>query len=256
MAVSIVAHAALVVLAVMIANRQPPPANSPVPSTDFDRLVFLEIAGPAGGGGGGGDVTIVPASVVRAEGEAAVSTPAPAPSLQPDPVAPPPVTPPPVASLPIASSAADVLSAVGAMNPLTGPPSRGPGVGPGADGGKGPGTGGGAGRGVGEGLQDGMGGGVYQMGAGIESPVRLREVQPTYTAGAMRARIQGTVWVEATVLASGRVVDPVVVRSLDRVYGLDGQAVQAALATPFRPGKKDGKPVAVRVVFELTFALR
>jgi len=109
---------------------------------------------------------------------------------------------------------------------------------------------------VGPGLDDGTGGGVYQIGAGVESPERLREVKPTYTSGAMQAKLQGVVWIEATVLASGRVVDPVVVRSLDRVHGLDAQAVQAVLATPFRPGRKDGRPVAVRVVFELTFALR
>jgi TonB family protein len=256
MVVSLVVHAALAVVAVSVANRQPAPTASPDRTADADHFVFLDLPAPSGGGGGGGTMTVVPASVVRVTGQDSVTTPAPPPALQADTATPPPLNPPPTASLPISPTAADVLSSVGAVSAVMGLPSRGAGAGSGADGGKGSGTGGGDGRGVGPGLQDGTGGGVFQMGAGIDSPERIREVKPTYTSGAMQAKIQGVVWVEATVLASGKVVDPVVVRSLDRVHGLDGQAIQAVLATPFKPGRKDGRPVAVRVTFELTFALR
>jgi TonB family protein len=54
-------------------------------------------------------------------------------------------------------------------------------------------------------------------------------------------------------------IDPArirVVRSLDRLSGLDQQAVLAVKAWQFRPGTFDGKPVTVRVFVELTFTLR
>jgi TonB family protein len=257
MAVSLLTHVALAVLAVLIANRQPPHAVLEPRRTDLDRLIFLDLPGLSRGGGAGGAAALLPATVMQAPGTDAATSPAPPPSVQLDTAAVPShVEPPPIARLPIAPTGADVVSRIGAVSPLAGPPSRGPGQGTGADGGRGPGIGDGDGNGVGPGRGGGTGGGVYEVGAGVESPVRLREVKPTYTSGALQAKIQGVVWIEATILASGRVVDPVVVRSLDRLHGLDAQAIQAVLATPFLPGRKDGQPVAVRVTFELTFALR
>ena len=44
-----------------------------------------------------------------------------------------------------------------------------------------------------------------------------------------------------------------VTESLDTEYGLDQQALEAVKQWEFRPGTKDGKPVAVRVHIELTF---
>ena len=123
-------------------------------------------------------------------------------------------------------------------------------------GGSGGGIGSGKGNGLGDGTGGGFGGGAYKPGAGIENPQRIREVKPQYTPEAMRAKIQGTVELEAVVGPDGKVTDVRVIRSLDRVFGLDEQAKKAVLATPFIPGKKDGKPVAVLVVFELAFTLR
>jgi TonB family protein len=40
------------------------------------------------------------------------------------------------------------------------------------------------------------------------------------------------------------------------MFGLDQQAVDAARQWTFKPGTKDGKPVAVRVHIELTFTLK
>jgi protein TonB len=61
---------------------------------------------------------------------------------------------------------------------------------------------------------------------------------------------------EAIVLPNGTVGDVKVVQSLDTRFGLDNQAVKAAKQWAFRPGTKDGEPVAVRVFIELTFSLR
>jgi Gram-negative bacterial TonB protein C-terminal len=43
---------------------------------------------------------------------------------------------------------------------------------------------------------------------------------------------------------------------LDDKYGLDEQAVTAMKKWVFKPGTKDGKPVAVRVDVEMSFRLR
>jgi len=47
-----------------------------------------------------------------------------------------------------------------------------------------------------------------------------------------------------------------VTKSLDQKYGLDDQAVTAMKKWQFKPGTKDGKPVAVRVTVEMTFKLK
>jgi protein TonB len=47
-----------------------------------------------------------------------------------------------------------------------------------------------------------------------------------------------------------------VARSLDSTLGLDREAVKALKQWRFRPGTKDGKPVAVRVQIEITFTLK
>jgi protein TonB len=81
-------------------------------------------------------------------------------------------------------------------------------------------------------------------------------VLPTYTPAAMQAKIQGTVWLKVTVLASGEVGEVTVTRSLDKEHGLDDQAVSAARQWKFSPATKDGKPVAVEVTVEMTFTLK
>ena len=84
----------------------------------------------------------------------------------------------------------------------------------------------------------------------------LREVRPNYTADAMRAKVQGTVLIEAVVLPDGTVGQVQVVRSLDTVFGLDQEAIKAAKQWRFAPGTRMGQPVPVLVTIELTFTLR
>ena len=97
---------------------------------------------------------------------------------------------------------------------------------------------------------------VYQKGDGITMPKVVTEVKPNYTAEAMKARIQGGLSLEAVVLEDGVVGDVEIVESLDKVYGLDDQAIKAIRQWVFEPGTKDGKPVAVRVTVEFTFRLK
>lgn len=45
-------------------------------------------------------------------------------------------------------------------------------------------------------------------------------------------------------------------QSLDSVNGLDEQAVNALKQWEFKPGMKDGKPVAVRIYVQSRFTLK
>ena len=74
--------------------------------------------------------------------------------------------------------------------------------------------------------------------------------------GTFVAVLSGTVLLGAVVLADGTVGNVTVTRSLDTTFGLDQEAVKAAKQWKFKPGTKDGKPVAVRVQIELTFTLK
>jgi protein TonB len=96
---------------------------------------------------------------------------------------------------------------------------------------------------------------IYKIGGDVKSPVLIKEVKPNYTEGAMRRRVEGLVELTAVVLRDGNVGDDVkIIRSLDDE--LDQQAVKALMQWKFRPGTRDGSPVAVRVNIEMTFTLR
>jgi TonB family protein len=97
---------------------------------------------------------------------------------------------------------------------------------------------------------------VKGPGAGIIMPVPLTRINPEYTSAAMTARIQGVVVMTAVVKADGTVGDVQVTKSLDKELGLDDQAVAAVRQWKFRPGTKNGEPVAVQVVIETEFTLR
>ena len=87
-------------------------------------------------------------------------------------------------------------------------------------------------------------------------PVVLSEVKPDYTAEAKKQGIQGIVELSVVVNDDGTVGEVKVTKSLDDKYGLDEQAVIAMKKWQFRPGTKDGKPVAVQVTVEMSFKLK
>jgi len=96
---------------------------------------------------------------------------------------------------------------------------------------------------------------VYDPGNGVKMPTILKEVKPQYTATAREKKVQGAVLLQAVVLENGHIADDVKVeRSLDA--DLDQQAISALKQWEFKPGTKDGKPVAVRIHCELTFTLK
>ena len=70
---------------------------------------------------------------------------------------------------------------------------------------------------------------------------------------AMSAKVEGAVWVEAVVGSDGNVSRVRLVRSIYHRTGLDDEALAAAKRWRFKPGTKDGQPVAMAVIIELTF---
>lgn len=94
---------------------------------------------------------------------------------------------------------------------------------------------------------------MVACGGQITMPQVLKEQKPEYSSEAMRARIQGSVEVEAVVDTDGNIADARVVRALHP--DLDEKAVAAVKAWKFSPGLMDGKPVPVLIDIEMTFAM-
>ena len=227
----------------------------------YNGIVWIPEEGPGGGGGGGGNESLELPPLAQIEGpeEAELSVPIeePVPVVEPEPEPEPLDTQElSIPALPVAS-APETLPGVLEGLRTESESSQGRGTGGGAGSGDGGGAGPGEGDGLGPGEGGGVGGGVYRPGtAGLTIPRLLREVTPQYTAEAMRARIQGTVWLDVVVLPTGEVGDVEVSKSLDQVFGLDEQAIAAARQWLFAPGLRFGEPVAVLVSLELFFNLR
>jgi protein TonB len=236
----------LIFLLIVRMGQQVLPAEI-IDPTDTTQLVFLPIPGPGGGGGGGGDPKPEPPRKAQVEQKKeAISVPAPKPA------APTPKLeePPPVEiNIPFKPMSSAEMTLPGVISPSA-PTTGGAGAGPGT------GAGSGQGSGLGPGYGGGFGGGAYRPGSGISLPTVLREVKPAYTADAMRAKVQGSVWLECIVMPDGSVGDVKVTRSLDPIFGLDQEAIKAAKMWKFRPGMRQNEPVPVIITIELTFTLR
>ncbi len=225
-----------------------------------DKIVWLNVPGPGGGGGGGGNQIKEPPRKVELTGKDKISVPAvkkpdvtPTPPKQPDPPKQEQELTIPAKTL--GDSGQQLPGTLEGVNAAV-TDSQGSGTGGGAGTGQGTGMGQGQGSGLGAGFGGGTGGGAYRPGNGVEYPRLVRDVRPNYTADAMRAKVQGSVLVEAVVLPDGSVGEVQVVRSLDNVFGLDQEALKAAKQWKFMPGTRFGQPVPVLVTIELTFTLR
>lgn len=224
-------------------------------------IVWIPEEGPGGGGGGGGNESLELPVQVDLEGpdEAELSIPIEDPPelVEPEAAPEPPLLETQQLSIPAVSMAASDETRAGVLEGLMAARlSQGSGTGGGGGSGDGGGIGPGDGDGLGPGEGGGVGGGVYRPGNDVAPPRLLREVKPQYTADAMRAKIQGTVWLEVVVLPNGTVGDVNVTKSLDKVFGLDAQAIAAAQQWRFAPGTRFGEPVSVLVGLELFFNLR
>jgi TonB family protein len=252
---SVAAHlgfALLFILALRLAPQPGPPTIFDTP--DITSLIFLPIPGPGGGGGGGGNKAPEPPRKAEVKGPDKLSVPV---ELKVEPKPEPKETPPEDLVIPVKPMAAADQPLPGIIQPQpTTTESQGAGSGGGAGTGTGTGSGSGQGSGLGPGFGGGIGGGAYRPGSGITLPRVLKEVKPAYTADAMRAKVQGSVWLECIVTTDGSISDVKVTRSLDPIFGLDHEAIKAARQWKFAPGMRMGEPVPVIITIELTFTLR
>lgn len=228
-------HGALAVLLLVFGIPSAPEATPSHP----DEFKYIYIASPGSTGGGGGRTSprthTSPAPDRAVQATTAVATnPAPVPVT---PAVDMSVSTDPTRMLQMFGGSVGTFSRPGGPGRGTGDgPGRGPGTGPGEDGNR--------------------GGGPRQVGDGVTSPQPLVQVKPQYTSDAMRARIQGSVTLEVVVKADGTVGAVRLVKSLDRLFGLDDAAVRAARQWTFKPGTFEGKPVDVLVHIVLDFRIQ
>lgn len=247
--VSVASHAAFLVAILLFIRFAPERVTSAIlPDRLPDDIVWLSQPGP-GGGGGGGNKMPEPPKKAEAPGKEKITVPA-AKDPEPTPKVeePPPVEP--QLNIPAQTMAADTTATAtpGVLEGNTNSSSTGSGSGTGA--------GAGQGSGLGPGTGGGTGGGAYRPGNGVEIPQLIRQVKPSYTSEAMRAKVQGVVLLECVVQTDGGVGNCSVQKSLDSSFGLDQEAIKAARQWRFRPGTRFGEPVPVLVTIELTFTLR
>lgn len=254
---SVVGHVVVTALLMFVAGRVPQSTTGLLPDLSNYDIVWVPMEGPGGGGGGGGNKSPEPPRKVELPGPDPVTVPVAKPAdVQPKPKDEP--NPEQALTIPAKTLASAEQTLPGVLESLPGLTltAQGPGAGGGGGTGEGTGIGPGRGSGLGPGEGGGAGGGPYRPGSGITLPRPVREVKPQYTAEAMRAKVQGSVWLEAVVLPDGSVGTVQITKSLDPVFGLDDEAVKAARQWRFIPGTRFGQPVPVLVVIELTFTLR
>jgi protein TonB len=254
--VSILAHGVAVLVAVIVAggltNRHD--AAPPVIHESPHITWIAQRGSESDGGGGSGTQKPAPARPMQRPGSDSVALPAVHASTAP------PTDKPPVQErldLPAVPTAAGVRELPGVVTTLTSvaTDSDGPGAGGRVGSGRGPGLGPGSGLGVGAGWNNGGSDG-YRSGNGVSEPRLIHEVKPGYTSAAMRARIQGTVRLQAIVSPDGSVGPTRIIRSLDDIFGLDQEALKTVRQWRFQPGTLAGRAVPVLIEVELTFTLR
>lgn len=97
-------------------------------------------------------------------------------------------------------------------------------------------------------------GSPYRVGNGIIAPERISGAAPVYTELARRARVQGTVIVEAIIDENGDVQNVRVLKGLP--MGLDRSAVEAVQTWKFKPAMMEGRPVKVYYVLTVNFKVQ
>lgn len=253
---SVLSHGAFVLLILLITKLAAQPnGHAMLLNRAPSQIVWLAEPGAGGGGGGGGNQQKEPIKKAELPGKEKITVPVQKP---PEPKPTPEVKPPEEekVNIPAVTMSAANETSPGLIESKEDTTSQGVGTQGGAGTGQGTGIGNGQGSGLGEGSGGGTGGGVYRPGNGVDSPRLLRSVRPSYTAEAMRAKVQGVVRLEGVVLPDGSVGDVKITRSLDPVFGLDQEAIKAAKQFRFVPGTRFGQPVAVLVSFEIEFTLR
>ena len=88
---------------------------------------------------------------------------------------------------------------------------------------------------------------------GVSVPRVTYQTEPEFSEQARREKLQGIVVLTLVVSDDGVPTDMKVTRPLGK--GLDEKAIEAVKQWRFKPGVKDGNPVAVRIAVEISFNL-
>ena len=88
----------------------------------------------------------------------------------------------------------------------------------------------------------------------LTAPVAMSKVDPAYPPDVLRDHVEGTVTLYAIIRADGSVDSIRVLDSLDD--RLDENAMKALARWHFRPGVKNGEPVAVEAVVQIPFRMK
>jgi TonB family protein len=94
---------------------------------------------------------------------------------------------------------------------------------------------------------------AVRVGGKIKPPTKTKDVKPVYPAAAKSARVAGTVIIEATIGANGKVLNAKVLRS---VAGLDQAALDAVKQWEYTPTLLNGAPVPVVMTVTVNFRLQ
>ncbi len=237
-----------VVIVVLVAVMQVSRAShvaAPIEALLPDRLVWMPTSSVGGGRDSGGQRAADPPRRARAVGSDAISLPASQQSLSAQSIVEPPPDTSAIPARPMGDATQILAGTIESNGTSAGPGESDTGNTPGLNQG-----------GLGRQPAEGFGPGISRGGPSVTMPTLVERVAPKYPVDAMRARIQGSVWVECVVMPDGSVGDARVIRSLDRRFGLDEEAIAAAKRWRFRPGRVDGKPVPVVVSIELMFSVR
>jgi TonB family protein len=92
---------------------------------------------------------------------------------------------------------------------------------------------------------------VFDLGAGINPPKVVHQVNPKPDSGTKGFRITGVVLIGLIISSRGEPRNVHVVRSVDKE--IDQSAVEAVKEWRFEPARKGDKPVAVRATIEIRF---
>jgi TonB family protein len=96
---------------------------------------------------------------------------------------------------------------------------------------------------------------VYRPGGDVLPPIAIKEVLPLYPEQASKSHITAKVFLEAIIDTDGIPRKIKVLYSPDERFGFGKAAVDALMKWRFRPGMKNGKPVAVVMTLEVEFKL-
>jgi RNA polymerase sigma factor (sigma-70 family) len=99
----------------------------------------------------------------------------------------------------------------------------------------------------------GSGATIYPVAELDQIPAAIAQARPTYPVDMRRAGITGNVTVSITIDANGEVSEAVATNSSRSEF--EEAAVEAVKQWKFRPGQKDGQPVATQMDVPIVFAL-